>query len=232
MGTSRGSSTGARAAGDDGGGKKKKGLLPLLLGLLLLLALALLLFFLLRGDDDDSDRASSTATPTATATPSATPAGDGTSATGGAAAGAGTLTAGGTELLPVPDASELDATEGEAATGEGVTVQSVVPGQGFWVGTSETDRVYVELGGDTGEDEQPGQDVQVAEGDKVNLTGEVRPAPEYPAQTLRLDPSDGDLVKSQGIFAEGDVRGSGHDRSPSHPPSGPAHRRAPGGLRR
>lgn len=188
MGTSPGSSTGARAAG---GGGKKKGLLPLLLGLLLLLALVLLLFFLLRGDDDDSGRASSTATATAT------PAGDGGSATGGAA---GTLTAGGTELLPVPDASELDATEGETAEGEGVTVQSVVPGQGFWVGTSETDRVYVELGGDVGEDEQPGKDVMVAEGDRVDFMGEVRPAPEDPAQTLSLPPSDGDLVKSQGIF--------------------------------
>lgn len=192
MGTSRGSSTGARAAGDDDGGGKKRGLLPLLLGLLVLLALALLLFFLLRGGDDDSESASSTATPSATA--SATPAG------GAAGGGAGTLTAGGTELLPVPDATELSSTAGEAATGEGVTVQSVVEGQGFWVGTSETDRVYVELGGDIGEDEQPGQDVQVAKGDKVNLTGEVRPAPEEPGQTLSLSPSDGDLVTSQGIF--------------------------------
>ena len=197
MGTSPGSSTGARAAGGDEGGGRKKGLLALLLGLLLLLALALLLFFLLRGDDDKSDRASSGATATATAT--ATPSGDAESATGGAEAG-GTLTAGGTELLPVPDASELDATKGETAEGKGVTVQSVVPGQGFWVGTSETDRVYVELGGTVGEDEQPGEDVQVAKGDRVGFTGEVRPAPEDPAKTLSLPPSDGDLVKSQGIF--------------------------------
>lgn len=195
MEASRGSQTGARAAGDDdGGGGRRKGLLWLLLGLLALVALALVLFLLLKGDDEKQG-STSKATPTA----SATPVDDTANGKANPAAG-GTLTAGGTDLLPVPNATALTGTKGEAATGEGVTVQSVVPGQGFWVGTSETDRVYVELGGDVGQDEQPGQDVKVAKGDKVTLKGEVRPAPEDPAQTLELSPSDGDLVSSQGIF--------------------------------
>ena len=37
-------------------------------------------------------------------------------------------------------------------------------------------------------------------GEKVNLTGPVRPAPEDPAQTLNLKAADADLVRSQGGY--------------------------------
>lgn len=192
---------------DDDRNRKKRGLWWLW-GLLGLLLIGLLLFLLLRGDDDDVDRTASkakteAATPTATATQA--PAGAEAGAGAGAAAGAaGTLTAGGASLLPVAEAGELTDSVGDRATGRNVTVQELVPGQGFWVGSSASDRVYVELGGDVGQDEQPAGDVDLRVGDKVNLTGETRPAPEDPAKTLNLDQKSAETVKSQGIFVNAD----------------------------
>jgi hypothetical protein len=63
-------------------------------------------------------------------------------------------------------------------------VQSVVKDEGFWVGSSQRNRVHVEYGGDVGVDENQG--VEPSVGDKVNLTGPVRTAPENPARTLNL----------------------------------------------
>jgi hypothetical protein len=49
---------------------------------------------------------------------------------------------------PVP-AGGLTAHETESATRKEVTVQSVVKDEGFWVGSSQRNRVYVEYGGNT-----------------------------------------------------------------------------------
>lgn len=98
-----------------------------------------------------------------------------------------TLTARNQSLLPVPSGG-LGTYETEPATGRQVTVQSVVQDEGFWVGTSSRDRVYVEYGGDVGENEP--QNAEPAVGDKVNLSGEMRPAPENPGRTLRLADQD------------------------------------------
>jgi len=62
-------------------------------------------------------------------------------------------------------------------------VQSVVEDEGFWVGSSALDRVYVEYGGDVGADETQGFAPEV--GDTVDLTGELRPAPADPGKTLK-----------------------------------------------
>ncbi len=212
MSKARPTSTGAVRLEDDRQ-RRKRGLWWLwpLLGLLLL---GLLLFLLLRGNDDDADRtaaeakteaATPTATPTQVPTDDEAAAGAGAAASSGAAAGAaGTLTAGGASLLPVADAGELTDSVGDPATGRNVTVQEIVPGQGFWVGSSASDRVYVELGGDVGQDEQPAGDVDLKVGDKVDLTGETRPAPEDPAKILNLDAKSAETVKSQGIFINAD----------------------------
>jgi hypothetical protein len=73
--------------------------------------------------------------------------------------------------------------------------------EGFWVGSSAQDRVYVEWGGDVGADEAT---YRPKVGEKVNLTGPVRPAPEDPAQTLNLKAADADLVRSQGGYINAD----------------------------
>ena len=142
------------------------------------------------------------ATQTAQPTPSAEAgpaAGDGAGAAGGSAGGS--LTARSEPLLPVP-AGGLAAYETDTAIGREVTVQSVVKDEGFWVGTSQQDRVYVEYGGDVGADENRG--LEPAVGDRVNLTGPVRPAPENPARTLNLPEADAQQVTEQGAYINAD----------------------------
>lgn len=186
-------STGAVAAGGgERGGRKRRrpGWLVPLLALLALLVLALLLFLLLRGGDDDkAEKAKAGGKPVPTQTPASI-----------GRTGSGDLVAGGKNLLPVAQAGDLKSTVGKPAVGTAVAVQEVVKGQGFWIGSSAKDRVYVEFGGDVGSDEQPGTDVGIVTGDRVNVTGEVRPAPQDPAKALNLDERSAKLVEREGIF--------------------------------
>src|SRR3712207_88313 len=89
-----------------------------LLPLLVLAALIALLVALLGGDDDSS-----------------------TSGSGGAANGS--LTVQGNDLLPASD-DTFTSIAGEEAVARRVEVVKVNPQEGFWVGTSETERSYVE----------------------------------------------------------------------------------------
>jgi hypothetical protein len=180
-------SQGSYTAGGGDGRRKRGGWLWWLLGLLALLLLGALLLGLLDGGDDKSNEAAqSTPSADATARPQA-----------GAGSADGSLTARNESLLPVP-AGGLAAYETAQAAGRQVTVQSVVKDEGFWVGTSEQDRVYVEYGGDVGADENEG--FEPAVGDKVNLNGEMRPAPENPGRTLRLSDRDARQVSEQGAY--------------------------------
>jgi hypothetical protein len=126
-----------------------------LLAVLLVVGLIALL-----GGDDDEDEASSGSTDTAQTQEAPARAG----ATG---QDGGRLTGDGQPMLPVP-ADGLGRFEGTRAEGNAVVVQSVVGDSGFWVGTSEQDRVYVEYGGDVGEKEG-GAPFQAREGEPVNL---------------------------------------------------------------
>lgn len=114
---------------------------------------------------------------------------------------AGRLNAGGAQLLPPPSGG-LSGEVGKTATGQDVVVQSVNGNEGFFVGSSSTDRVYVEWGGDVGTDEasrfQPNQ------GDKVNLTGPVEAAGPVQLRKLKLSAEDLELVRSQGAFVNAD----------------------------
>ena len=179
---------GAHSAFDDDR-RKKRGFPWWLLALLALALIALLLLLRSCGDDDDTDR-SATTTPPAQTTPA--PADD-------AAAEGGKLTARGEDLLPVAG-KDLASYAGDPAEGQGVRVQEVIPDEGFFVGTSEQDRVYVEYGGDVGETETGSNSYQAKVGDEVDLTGPVRPAPAEPEQTLNLDKADADVVREQGAF--------------------------------
>jgi hypothetical protein len=181
---------GAYTAGDGGGPRKRRGWLWGLLGLLAVVAV--LLIALLSGGNDENTGGAQPS-PSADAAAPAQAAGDG--------AAAGSLTARNQSLLPVPS-DGLGTYATEPATGRQVTVQSVVQDEGFWVGTSSQDRVYVEYGGDVGENEP--QNAEPAVGDKVNLSGEMRPAPEHPGRTLRLADQDAQQVSRQGAYINAD----------------------------
>jgi hypothetical protein len=127
---------------------------------------------------------------------------------GGTATGAGgSMTAGGTSILPPPGGGLGDYV-GQDATGKSLVVESVVRNaedddaiEGFWVGNGEQDRVYVEWGGTVGSNEA---DYVPNVGEKVDLTGPVRPAPEKPETALKLNAADAELVRSQGGFVNAD----------------------------
>lgn len=184
---------GARPIGDEPSGDepsgRKRGLLWLLLALLALALLIVLLITVLSGDDDKDKSAK------APSAQSAKP------VTGGAGASSGALTAGGQSLFPASAAS-LQQAIGSDAQGREVVVQSVVKSQGFWVGSSQSDRVYVEYGGNTGENEPGGQP---KEGAKVNLTGPVKAAPADPESTLNVSAPEAEQIRSEGAYINADT---------------------------
>ena len=129
--------------------------------------------------------------------------------TGGPATGAasGTLTAGSVSVLPGAPDRIADAI-GQSAEGDGVVVQSVARNaedpnalEGFWVGSSEQERAYVEWGGDVGANEA---DFQPEVGQRVNLEGPVKAAPQEAARVLNLDEADARLVEDQGAYVNAD----------------------------
>ena len=174
--------SGARSAGAPAEGRRRRGL-GWLWALLGLLALGLIIAALAGAFSKDDKAAQG----------------------GGAASSA--LAAGGTRLLPPPSGG-LKPLVGKTATGDDVVVQSVAQNadnpdalEGFWVGSSKKDRVYVEWGGDVGTDES---DFRPKVGEHVRLTGPVRPAPAKPERTLSLDADDAQLVRSQGGYVNAD----------------------------
>ena len=80
--------------------------------------------------------------------------------------------AGGQSLLQVVGggnaAAGLGGIAGETATATGVQVLSVPADEGFWVGSSDTERVWVQLTGAAGE-----SPYQVQEGDVLDFEGAV-----------------------------------------------------------
>lgn len=215
--------SGAVAPGGGGGGRPGwlRWLLPLL-AVLALGALALILFT--GGDDDEPERAQAPAqtqepAPAAGGTADADSEGEvgnpggtqesgsaggtgaaGTAAEAGAGGEAGTLVAGGRDLLPAP-AEGFGNSVGQDAEGRNVVVQELTE-DGFFVGSSEDDRVFVEWGGTVGEDESDTYLPKV--GDRVNLEGPVRPAPENPRRTLKLDREDAEVVSTHGAYVNAD----------------------------
>jgi hypothetical protein len=119
----------------------------------------------------------------------------------------GSVNVGKTSILPPPSGG-LGNLVGQTASGKDVVVQSVVRNaadndrpEGFWVGSSTQDRVYVEWGGTVGENEA---DYVPKVGEKVNFSGPVRPAPENPQSALKLNDTDAQLVRTQGGFVNAD----------------------------
>lgn len=104
------------------------------------------------------------------------------------------------DLVGQPDRMAREV--GRQAAGNDLRVRAVEPGEGFWVGTSDVRRVYVEYGGDAGVDEA--KNGLPAVGDHVDLTGEVRPAPQDPARTLKLQPDSAAQVTAHGAYVNAD----------------------------
>lgn len=128
-----------------------------LAALLALLALALLAGTLGGSDDRAATR------------------GTGAPAAGGAAAAgaAGALTVAGADALAdTRSVGRLSGSVGEAAVGRGVLVQQVVADEGFWVGSSAAQRVFVFL---TPEARRSAGEsaFQVREGQRLDLNGTV-----------------------------------------------------------
>src|ERR671913_1246442 len=108
---------------------------------------------------------------------------------GSAGAGQGSLSAAGASLLPVAQVAgpngELTAQAGKSATAQGVLVQSVPADEGFWAGTSETDRVWVQLSGT----DESGYVVQ--QRDRVDFTGQVAANDAGFAAQTGMEPTEG-----------------------------------------
>ena len=172
-------------------------LLPLLLALLALIAL---LFLLSRcGGDDDTTSAAPTATATATGaatTTPASPAASAAAASGAPAGEPGTVTAQGADLLADPTAAGLGSHDGQEAVGRAVRVQSVPADEGFWVGSGEQDRLWVQLTGTRGE-----SDYKVRQGDTVDFTGTVTPVAQgFPAEVGLTDAEGAAQLTDQGFY--------------------------------
>ena len=166
-------STGAVLARPTGG--RRRGWLPWLLALIALIVLAALLLALLSGDDDGDRKSGASRSQAATAR----------------------LTVDDQSILPLPQ-SGLRPLVGKDTVGSGLVVQKIVGGDGFWVGESPQDRLYVEYGGGAGKTEGGFHPDRV--GQRVDFDGPVRAAPADPAQTLNLAAGDAARVKAQGGY--------------------------------
>lgn len=187
---------GAYAVGEDTARRRPGWLIPLL-ALLALLVIGLVLFLLLRNRDSDSSTAVAAATPSVSAAPTATASAT-TSATGAATASGGAagdggaadgqLLAGDQVVLPLTTGStDLSSYAGQAATARTVEVQSVPADEGFWVGSSATDRVWVQLTGAAGE-----SPVTVKAGDRISFSGgKVVATPAGYATRVGVDAAEG-----------------------------------------
>ncbi|GIF43962.1 hypothetical protein BC793_13214 [Actinoplanes xinjiangensis] len=191
---------GSRPAAVPVGGQpaRRKWLLPLLLALLALIA-ALLLSQC--GDNEEPSKSSESVPSPTTTTPftaaSSTGAPTASSSAGGVAqADVGTVTAGGVNLLGAQSTANLTAQTGQQAVGRAVRVQSVPADEGFWVGTSEEDRLWVQLTGTGGE-----SDYKVKQGDTIDFTGTVTTAAQDLADKVGLTTAEGaEQLASQGHY--------------------------------
>jgi hypothetical protein len=127
----------------------------------------------------------------------------GTTATGsdaGSGGSRGRLTVGSTDVLQdAGTLSRVGSLAGQRATGSAVLVQSVVSDEGFWVGASSAERVFVFLTESArGTGESP---FQVRAGQRVDLTGSLDRLPSGGASALGVTDAEGSTqLESQGAY--------------------------------
>ena len=162
----------------DDRGRRRSSAGGIILPLLLLLVIGgLLWFFLTRGDDD-------------TAT---------TDATGPGATGQGTgqiIVGAGDDLLAAcGDAESFGTYEGQTVTGTDVEVLAVVGDEGFWAGTDDANRVFVQI------DTTAESSVTVDPGDRVTFSGTVEVLPIDFEQRFGLSSDEGlEQLRTQGHY--------------------------------
>jgi RNA polymerase sigma factor (sigma-70 family) len=113
-----------------------------------------------------------------------------------------TLTSEGRAILPLTSRPPLSRYAGDPVRAQGVRVQQVAADEGFWVGTSPRDRVWVQLTGSR--ESRP----RVQRGDRVSFTGRmVEHQPGF-ARRVGVTASEGaGLLDQQGYHVE--VRADG-----------------------
>ncbi|MFI5497093.1 hypothetical protein [Actinoplanes sp. NPDC051859] len=106
------------------------------------------------------------------------------------------MTADAVNLLGAANVQNLSAKGGKEALGRQVRVQSVPADEGFWVGTGEQDRLWVQLT-DTG-----GESVyRVKPGDTIDFTGTVTKAAQGFAAKVGVTIAEGaDQLTEQGFY--------------------------------
>lgn len=109
----------------------------------------------------------------------------------------GWMRSGGMSLLPPPPAGALAAEAGRPVEARSVRVQSVVTPTGFWVGTSQRSRLFVEL--------LAPPPMPVTPGQRVSFVGYVDPNHEGSAERFGLSGGDAAQLAQQGyhIHVEG-----------------------------
>jgi hypothetical protein len=131
------------------------------------------------GPSSSGPSSSGSAAPSSSAAPS-----------GGAAGGGQVVTADGRSVLPLAAgtdaAAALGGLAGQPVTATGARVLSVPADEGFWLGTSETERVWVQLTGEAGE-----SPYQVQEGDLVDFEGTVEAHDAAFAEQAGVDDAEG-----------------------------------------
>lgn len=190
--------------GGNRGGGRKRGLLLGALALGILIIAALLLSQCGNDDDtaggtDDAGSTSSTSSSSSSSSSSpsssspSSPSSSASSAPSTPAAGSGRgeiVTAGGDDVLQLAAgadaAAALGGLSGQPVTGTAVRVLSVPADEGFWVGSSDQDRVWVQLTGEAGE-----SPYQVTEGDVVDFEGTVVAHDPSFASTVGVDAASG-----------------------------------------
>ncbi|QXG75895.1 hypothetical protein KUM42_19350 [Modestobacter sp. L9-4] len=153
-----------------------------------------------------SPRASSSASSSATSSASSSASGAAGGAAGAAAAGqpSSLVAADGTAVLdpaaPADPTPVLGQVSGQQVTGTAVQVLSVPADEGFWVGSSDDQRVWVQLAGQAGE-----SPYQVRQGDRVDFTGTVTAHDGGFPATVGVDDAEGAAqLAAQGQHVEAD----------------------------
>ena len=162
-----------------------------LLLLLGLAVLALLAFLLTRGGDAGDGTATSDQDSAQEADGAG---GDGDGPSDGADGSAqdnpdvvpGKITAGGATVYPLSEGFTVGDYDGQDVVGKAVAVESVVGDEGFWVGESADDRIYVLLT-NTGPDSAP----NVEAGDTIDFEGVVVQHGAGFAEQVGVDRSEG-----------------------------------------
>src|SRR3954447_13271708 len=103
----------------------------------------------------------------------------------------GSLLVGKQQLLPLSLSGKLRGSPGQKVVGKRAQVRSIVRLQGFWVGGSDVDRLFVRY-------TRAGHNVDA----KVNLVGTIKPAPGNVARSFHLSRDDAAKVTAEGAYIQ------------------------------